>query len=63
MSPGREFFWGGGRRWDVLVECEGSGTEEKQNIGERPVCVREPQAGRKAIRGVSVDQNCGLVKR
>lgn len=45
------------------MECEGSGTEKKQNIGERPICVREPQAGRKAIRGVSVDQNCGLVKR
>lgn len=55
------FFWQG--KWDVLVESEGSGAEEKQNIGERPICVREPQAGRKAICVVSVDQNCRLVKR
>lgn len=61
MSPGRDVFWQG--KWDVLVESEGSGTEEKQNIGERPICVREPQAGRKAICVVSVDQNCRLVKR
>lgn len=52
-----------GESWDVLVESEGSGTEEKQNIGERPICVREPQEGRKAIGGVSVEQNCGLVQR
>ena len=45
------------------MESEGSGTEEKQNIGERPICVRESQEGRKAIGGVSVEQNCGLVQR